>query len=334
MDIVKFTKKLMLIPSPSGQEREIGEFLIKRLESNFKVVRQKVGKRLNILATRGLPKLLLTTHMDTVPGSPEVKESDGYLYGRGACDAKGIIAAMVFASEEAISQGADDFGLLFDVDEEREFLGVRAAIGLVKPKMIVVGEPTNLKMAVNQKGLIGLELKYYGKSASGATPEAGISAIDKLINSLHKLQGARLPENRFLGKTTVNVGKISGGTAANMVADFAQASIEVRTTVPNAEAIKAMNRLFKGKNMDIKYSLEPVVSKKQTVFDKKASNRIILPYFSEMYFWSIVSGIRDVAVFGPGKYEYAHSDKERISKTDLEMGKEAYLRLILKFSGR
>lgn len=185
MKIVNLTRDLLRIPSPSGDERGIGKFLVRRLKKSFNVKIQKVGNRFNILATKGETRLILTTHMDTIPKQLEIKEDDNYLYGRGACDAKGIIAAMICAGEEAIKKGLNNFGILLDVDEEKDFSGVKKAIKLINPGFVIVGEPTDFKIAIGQKGLIGIKIKCFGISASGSS-EKGISAIDKLIEILKK----------------------------------------------------------------------------------------------------------------------------------------------------
>lgn len=325
MSIAELARDLIKIPSPSGEEKTIGEYLARRLEKNFKITLQKVGNRFNLLATRGNPKLILTTHLDTVPKVLEVKEDADYLYGRGACDTKGCMAAMVCAGEEAAKQELTNFGLLFDVSEESDFSGIKEAINLVNPEIVIVGEPTDFKLVRGQKGLIGIKVQCYGKSASGSTPEKGVSAIDKLIEILPKIKAIPWwPEDEILGKTTINIGQICGGTAPNVVADYAEAKIEIRTTKSSKEIRALIEKEIPKENLIIEYDYEFVFTDTKFNFDFE---QIVVPYFTEMYFWAQKA---KTFVFGPGKYEFAHSDDEKISKKDLEKGKAAYLEIIRK----
>jgi len=328
MNVVDLTMDLIKIPSPSGEEKEIGEFLVKRLEKSFNVKKQVVGNRFNILATKGNPRLILTTHIDTVPKQIEIKEDDEWIYGRGACDTKGIIASMISASEEAVRLGYSNFGLLFDVSEESDFLGIKKAVNLVNPELVIVGEPTEFKIVKGQKGLLGLRIKCIGKSAPGSTPEKGISAINELINMLFAIKGLELPFDKELGKTTINIGKINGGTAPNVVADYAEAIMEIRTTRLNEEIINLINKNIPKDSIDILYSFEYVLTD-NILLNKFGFEKIIVPYFTEMYFWSKKT---KSFVFGPGQYEFAHTDNEKIKKKDLEKGKKIYLEFIKTFN--
>lgn len=329
MGTMNLTKELLKIPSPSGKEKLIGEFLVKRLRRNFKVKTQKVGNRFNILATNGKPRVILTTHIDTVPGQLRFREDNNYLYGRGACDAKGIIASMICAGEEAARLGISNFGILLDVSEETDFSGIKKAMNLVDPEVVIVGEPTDFKIVTGQKGLIGIKIKCTGKSAAGSTPEKGSSAINKLIDMLFKLRSKQLPEDKILGKTTLNIGKIEGGSAPNVVADYAEAIVEFRTAKQNQKIINILTNSIPKKNMMIDYSFDPVISKDIKFVNKLNSDKITVPYFTEMYFWSKKA---KTIVFGPGKYKFAHSDDEKIRKKDLEKGKECYLNMIKMFT--
>ena len=173
MKTIELTKELLKIPSESGNEKAIGTFILDRLKKNFKVEIQEIGNRFNIIATKGKPEILLTTHMDTVPKQLELREDNEYLYGRGACDTKSIIAGMIIACEEAIDLGIDNFGILFDVSEETDFSGIKEAINIIDPKIVIVGEPTNFNLVIGQKGLIGIKIICKGKNAPGSTPEKG-----------------------------------------------------------------------------------------------------------------------------------------------------------------
>ena len=316
MDVINLTKELVNIPSPSGSEREIGNFLVQRLNKNFNVKIQKVGNRFNIIATKGVPKLILTTHMDTVPKQIKADEDNNWIYGRGSCDTKGIIACMICASEEAIKLGYSNFGLLFDVSEETDFSGIKKAVKLINTDYIVIGEPTNFKTVIGQKGLIQLKIQCYGKSAPGSTPEIGISAINNLVEIIHKIKGIKFPHDRFLGKTTLNIGKINGGSSPNVVADYAEATIEIRTTKANSTILDILRKVIPKKNLKIIYSYGAILNKNTDFINKFRFDKITVPYFTEMYF---LHKKGKSLVFGPGKYEFAHSENEKIKKKDLSI---------------
>lgn len=329
MKTIELTKELLQISSESGKEKEIGKFLLKRLKRNFNVKIQKVDNRFNILASIGKPEILLTTHIDTVPKQLEVREDKNYLYGRGACDTKSIIVCMIIAGEEAINTGIRNFGILFDVSEETDFSGIKEAVKLVTPKIIIVGEPTDFKLATGQKGLLGIKIKCFGKNAPGSTPEKGRSAINRLIEILYKINKIKLPNNKILGKTSLNIGKINGGIAANVVPDYAEAIIEFRTIKKNEYIMRKIKNLVKNKEFQIIYNFEPVINKGNLPKILKFK-KIIVPYFTEMYFWNK----SNVFVFGPGKYKFAHSDIEKIRKVDVENGKNCYLKILKILSNK
>jgi acetylornithine deacetylase len=328
MDVVRLTKKLVEIPSPSGKEKRIGKFLVNLLKKNFKVTTQNVNGRFNVLATVGQPKLILTAHMDTVPKELKIHEDDKYLYGRGTCDTKGNVAGMICAGEEAIKLKLNNFGILIDVDEETDFSGIKKALDLVEPEIVVVGEPTNLKIAFGQKGLIGIKVRCKGVPAHASTPENGVSAIDKLIDLLQRVKEADLPVDPLLGKTTINIGMISGGVATNVVAASATADLDIRTTRSNKETLAILSRIIGRSNMEVTYSFEHTVT--DSGFIKKLrAERIVAPYFTEMFFWAKKS---KTLIFGAGDFKLAHSDNEKVRKLDLEKGKEMYLQMIKEFT--
>ncbi len=329
MEVLKLARDLIKIPSPSGEEKEICNYLVKRLEKNFDVKIQKVGNRFNILAVKGYPKLILTTHMDTVPKQTSFNEDEIWIYGRGSCDAKGVIASMVCACEEALEKGIKDFGMLFDVGEETDFSGIKKAIDLVNPEIIIVGEPTSFKIVYGQKGLIQLKIRCKGKSAPGSTPEKGISAINILIEILKRLLSNDYPKDALLGDATLNIGKIAGGSAPNVVADYAEAVVEIRTTKPNKDILNIIEKIVPQECLEITCNYEPILNNNISFIEKFRFNKIVVPYFTEMYFWAKKG---KVIVFGPGDYEFAHSDEERIKKEDLVKGKKAYLDMIEAFT--
>ncbi len=328
MNSIALIRELLAISSVSGDERKIGEFLRKRLEQNFTVTIQSVGDRFNILACCGEPRVLLTTHIDTVPGELEIREDEEWLYGRGACDTKGIIAAMICASERAAVEELTGFGLLFDVSEETDFSGITKALSLVSPEIVIVGEPTNFSLGVGQKGLLGVRLRAKGIAAPGATPEFGKNAINSLIEVLEELRIMTLPETS-LGRTTFNIGMIKGGVAANVVPAFAEAVVEFRTTTKNKEVLALLGSIL---NNDVEvvvdYSYELALLCDMNIFKSFGLKEEVASFFTEMYFWAPLC---KAAVFGPGNYCFAHGDEEKIRKEDVIRGEEEYLRMLRTF---
>ena len=320
--------ELLRIPSPSGCETVIAEFLERRLAKTFTVERQRVGTRWNLLAMNGTPRVLFTTHMDTVPGGPPVREDADAIYGRGACDAKGSIAAMVVAIERAAKDGLTDFGLLLDVGEEDDFCGVNEAVKFLRPEVVVLGEPTDGKAVIGQKGLLGVRIRCEGKSAHGSTPGLGVSAIDALMRMLVSLSSMELPYDIVLGKTTMNVGLVNGGSSANMVAQTAEATIEYRLTVPTREFEPMLRERIasaelSGVKIDVEtlYTFDPVRPSASAFLRELSFNADIVPYFTELWFWS---GARMAFVYGPGESKYAHTDEERILRRELRDAVEIY----------
>ncbi|MCL5420349.1 MAG: M20/M25/M40 family metallo-hydrolase [Candidatus Parvarchaeota archaeon] len=324
-ETLKLLRDLMKIPSVSGEEKKIGFFLKERLAENFKVKVQKVGNRANILAVIGKPKLLLTAHMDTVPGKLKIYEDTNFVYGRGSCDAKGTIASMITAAESAAGKGLRDFGLLFDVDEENNFEGIKKAINTVKPEFIVVGEPSSMRLINGQKGLLQLKLTEEGKSAPASMPSAGKSAINSIVFDIQSLLKLKLPVSRYLGKTTLNVGRIEGGKAPNVVADFASATVDIRTIGKNKAVIRQVRKAVGKAKLSVEMDFSPVFTDALELSRKLGIKTGVMPYFTEMYFWNKLA---KTVVFGPGDYRYAHASSEKIQKKQLLNAVRVYFDII------
>ena len=196
------------------------------------------------------PDVVLSTHMDTVPPFFGCTEDDEFLYGRGACDAKGILAAQVAAAERLREAGVK-VGLLFVVGEERDSAGAKVANANPRgSRFLINGEPTGNHLALATKGALRVELRAHGRMAHSAYPELGESAIAKLVEALHDVLAMPLPiEPEFgeAGATTVNIGLISGGYAPNVIADKAEAHLLVRTVGPSQEIKDAITRVVAGR---------------------------------------------------------------------------------------
>src|SRR5690349_19524900 len=236
MNPFELTKRLMSIPSVTGTEREIGEYLSSHLGSlGYRVERQHVaGDRFNVFAFAGEGRVMFCTHLDTVPPATiPVREDDDFLYGRGACDTKGIIAAMLEAGDRLRRQGITNFGFMFLIAEETDSSGAKAANTLKwNSEYVIVGEPTQNLLARAQKGTFILNLQASGRAAHSGYPEHGVSAIKKLFDVLSDCEAADWGNDPVFGKGSFNVGVLQGGQAANIVPPNATASIMIRTVEP------------------------------------------------------------------------------------------------------
>src|SRR6266516_4940763 len=213
MDPFALTRSLIDIESLTGREKAAGEFLYgtpskRDAPSAGAVERMEVSPdRFNVLATWGTPVVTLSTHMDTVPPFFPSSEDDEFIRGRGACDTKGIIAAMISAAENLLAAGTRNFGLLFVVGEERNSAGAKAAAANPRgSRFLINGEPTENRLALGSKGALRYEIMAHGKLAHSAYPELGHSAIHTLLDVLHDVRKIPLPEDPLLGRSTLNIG--------------------------------------------------------------------------------------------------------------------------------
>src|SRR5579863_10141160 len=245
LDPLDLTRRLVDIESVTYNEGAVGEYLDALLkERGFAVERTEVaqppqsrysGPRFNLYASYGeRPEVVLSTHMDTVPPFISSSEDDLFLYGRGACDAKGIMAAQL-AAVERLREAGVAAGLLFVVGEERDSAGAREAN--LHPKgsrFLINGEPTDNRLALASKGALRVIVRATGKMAHSAYPELGDSAIHKLVEALHKIRAIELPVTKDVGPSTLNIGQIHGGHAPNVIADRAEAHILIRLEIGRA----------------------------------------------------------------------------------------------------
>src|SRR5271170_4794882 len=262
LDPLDLTRRLVDIESLTYNEGAVGEYLDGFLqERGFTVERTAVpqppqsshtgshysGPRFNLYAGTGKrPDVVLSTHMDTVPPFLPSREDDLFLYGRGSCDAKGIIAAQVAAAERLREAGVA-VGLLFVVGEERDSAGARVAN--LHPKgsrFLINGEPTDNRLALASKGALRAEVRAHGTMAHSAYPELGDSAVHKLVRVLERLLALPLPSVDGVGPSTLNIGVIEGGRAPNVIADAAAAQVLIRLVGPSDETRKAVEQAAAG----------------------------------------------------------------------------------------
>jgi acetylornithine deacetylase len=281
--------------------------------------------RPNLFATTGAePRVVLCTHLDTVPPFIGSHDDGEFISGRGACDSKGILAAQIAAAERLRADGLAEVGLLYVVDEEMGSLGARAANAHPRARecrYVVVGEPTDNKLAVGCKGSLRLALRTSGTGGHSAYPERGTSAIDALLPILTDLRGVSWPVDSFFGDTTVNIGVVAGGTRSNVLATDARADLHFRL-VTDVEAVRQPLEETVAGRAEIEYlSVTPPV------------RLMALPGFEQC----VVGFTTDTAhlghwgtplLLGPGSILEAHTAHERIAKAELSRGVDLYVRLV------
>jgi acetylornithine deacetylase len=234
MDLFALARQLIDIPSVTGNEAEVGQFLAGRLdELGYTVEQQPVeGQRCNVIATTiAPPRIVFATHIDTVPPHISSSEDADNIYGRGSCDAKGIIAAQIFAAEKLRAEGINEIGFLFTVDEEMGSIGATAANAhplAAECRYLINGEPTDNKMATGTKGSLRFTISSTGRAAHSAYPEHGESAIEKLLDVLESIRRCQWPNDAIFGETTCNMGTIRGGTRPNVIPAEAEAELQIR----------------------------------------------------------------------------------------------------------
>src|SRR5271163_4223482 len=258
MDLFALTRRLIDIESITPNESAVGDFLCDELPRRGLNARKMLveGVRANVLATwpgHDRPEIVFSTHMDTVPPFITSSEDDGRIYGRGACDAKGIIAAQIAAAERLRQQGIY-VGLLFVVGEERDSLGAQVANENPSPacRFLVNGEPTENRIALASKGTLRVEVTAKGRMAHSAYPELGDSAIDKLIPALSRLRAMPLPSDPKVGPCTLNIGLIEGGRAPNVIPDYAHADLLYRL-VGSSEDLRQQIRATAGDRVEVTF---------------------------------------------------------------------------------
>jgi acetylornithine deacetylase len=335
MDPIALTVRLVDIESTTGNEAAVGEFLLHELAGlGFQVHKMPVPfppeieargrERFNVYASaRQSPEVVFSTHMDTVPPFIPAREDDQRIYGRGACDAKGIIAAQIAAAVRLRDAGKN-VGLLYVVGEERDSLGAMIANQHAPhphPRFLINGEPTENHLAVASKGSLRVQLTAMGRMAHSAYPELGESAIDKLIEALQRLRTMTLPVNPDVGPATLNIGVIEGGRAPNVIPDFARAQLQYRLVGASgplrADIEDSVFDLAKPE-----FVLEIPFVKLRTVPgipSMVAAFTTDIPHLSN---WGAP------LLIGPGSIHVAHTDREYIEKSELLHAVDVYCRIV------
>jgi acetylornithine deacetylase len=322
LDPVKLTRTLVDIDSTTYTEGVVGHFLAEFLtDRDFAVEKSAVAQpalsksaseRFNIYA--GLPgerpDVVLSTHMDTVPPWFGSREDEAYIYGRGSCDAKGIIAAQIAAAERLRNSGVKA-GLLFLVGEERDSAG--AKIANLAPKgsrYLINGEPTDNRLALASKGALRASIRATGRMAHSAYPELGESAVNKLIAALSRVLDVELPVVEDVGPSTLNIGMIEGGRAPNVIPDHAEAQILVRLVGDSKATRAALTEAVAGL-AEIDFTLEIPFMRLRNI---EGMQTMVAAFTTDV---PALTNWGEPLLLGPGSIHVAHTPDERLSKQEL-----------------
>jgi len=329
IDIVALTRALVDIDSTTGREAEAGRWLADGLRGRgLAVTEQPVDDtRFNIIAapprqTSDLrlqtSSVVLSTHYDCVPPFFPSRIDGDRLHGRGACDAKGILAAQVAAADRLWREGESRVGLLFVVGEERGSDGARTANEAANgSRYLVDGEPTDNRLGVATRGILRLKLRAIGRAAHSSFPELGDSAIDKLIDALVDLRSIELPRDDVLGRTHYTVGLIAGGVAPNVVSPSAEAEVMFRTVSAGTDIRRAIEALEARLTIEHVIEVPPVTLTVVPGFDTA-----VFPYTTDIPF---LAAWGEPLLFGPGSIYAAHTADEFVSIAELHAAADHYV---------
>jgi len=333
MHVFELTRQLIDIESITSNEREMGDVLFGYLAEMARrhggqIERMPVeAGRDNVFVRFGDPIVTLSTHMDTVPPFIPSHEDEDRIWGRGACDTKGIIAAMITAAEALLAAGVRNFGLLFVVGEERNSAGAYVAAQNPRgSRFLINGEPTENQLALGSKGALRHEIIAEGRMAHSAYPELGDSAILKLLNSLERIRQIELPVDEMLGPSTLNIGTIGGGRAPNVIPDQARAETFIRVVGDVTEVREQMAR-----------AAQPDCEAKEILFIPAVRLGSLSGFAT-----TVVAFTTDIPAFngtwgqpfliGPGSIHVAHTSGEFIPKRQLLEAVNLYQQMVRRLS--
>jgi acetylornithine deacetylase/succinyl-diaminopimelate desuccinylase-like protein len=330
MDVIAFTRQLVDIESITGNEALVGEVVHSELSGlGYDAEKLPVeGTRCNVYAVsphQPKPTIVFSTHMDTVPPFIPSSEDATRIYGRGSCDAKGIIAAEIAAAERLREQGIH-VGLLFLVGEERNSLGAQVA-NQHSPgcKFLVNGEPTENRMATASKGTLRVNVIAEGRMAHSAYPELGDSAIDKLLEALHRLRAMKLPVAEGIGPCTLNIGVIEGGRAPNVIPDKARAQILYRLIGPTEQLRREVEQAVAGLAR-VEFILEIPFLRLRTLDGLPTMVAAFTTDIPALTNWG------EPLLIGPGSIHVAHTEGEYIEKKQLLDAVDVYCSIAKKLA--
>lgn len=329
IDPLAFTRRLIDVPSPTEFENAIGELLEQELTRlGFTTRRQDVtATRFNLYASTGAaPRVILNSHIDTVPPWFASSEDDEHIHGRGACDTKGVIAAMIAAGERLLARGIRDFAYLFVVGEETDSIGAKQAnlaFADLGSEYVVVGEPTESMFARASKGALTCTIRFEGMAAHSAYPHLGDSAINRMVAAIAEINRADWGTHEVLGKATVNVGVVRGGEKPNIIPALAECELIFRlVTTPE----------------QVQEQIEDILAQHAGTITLSRGNPPQFMIVPEGQKSTVVAFNTDVPwlgnlgkplLFGPGSILDAHGSRERMSKRELLAAIDTYEEIVI-----
>jgi acetylornithine deacetylase len=321
---IPFARRLIDIPSPTDHETDAATFLFDELSRlGYDCRKQAVTEtRFNVYAAAGgRPRVVLNSHIDTVPPWIESSEDDEFLYGRGACDTKGVIAAMLAAGERLRANGTRDFAFLFVVGEETDSIGAKsanAAFADLGSEYVLVGEPTESKFARASKGALTCFVRFEGVAGHSAYPERGESAINKMVAAIAEINATDWGRHDVLGHATVNVGVVRGGEKPNVIPGWAECEMIFRT-VSDIEQVRAQLAVLlseHGGAITLSRGNAP-----QFMVVPEGAPSVVVAFNSDV---PHLGALGKPLLFGPGSILDAHGPNERIAKRDLIAAIDVY----------
>jgi acetylornithine deacetylase len=323
VDPVSLARRLIDIDSTTGREQDVAALLAAHLrQRGYSVLEQPLkDRRSNVIAAVGEPRVVFSTHFDCVPPFFPSRTDGDRLYGRGACDAKGILAAQVAAAERLRAAGETRVGLVFVAGEERGSDGAVAANQIAsQSKYLINGEPTDNRLAIATRGVFRVWLKATGRAAHTGYPELGESAIEKLLDVLLSMRTATWPDDELLGTTHYTVGLLSGGVAPNVVPPHAEAEVIFRT-VGSHDEVRRLLRQVIADRVEIEEVVEVPPVRLQTL---PGFSTGVFAYTTDI---PLLSQWGTPLLLGPGSIHVAHTDQEHISISELRKAVDLYERL-------
>lgn len=338
--LLKLHRTLVEYESISGNEEDVAAWLAEYLElAGLTVELQQVAEhRQNVYAYLGTTKdteVVLTSHIDTVPPYIDYFVNGTEIHGRGTCDAKGSVATQIIAFLELVKSKQikeGDVSLLFVVGEENTGIGMTTAsheLG-AKWEYAIFGEPTEGKLGVGHKGIFLFDIEVFGRASHSGYPELGVSATEILVPILHKLQTMEFPRSDLLGPTTVNVGQILAGVAANVVPAYAKATVAIRVAADFDEVVRLVHSVVDGVE-----HVAPITSRgthpQFLDFEVPGFESIVLAYTTDVPNLSLP--LKKRYLYGPGSIHVAHGDNEFVENEDLIEAVGGYKRLVIHALG-
>lgn len=327
--VIDLASQLIQIPTLSGQEQPGIALLAERFSNTgWQITEMPVApQRSNLLITIGTPRIIYTTHIDVVPGAPELfspRIEGGRLYGRGACDAKGILVCMLAAISRLRALGCRDLGVLVVVGEEDDGIGARTAAKDLAGRGIrylVNGEPTECAFAAAERGGLGFEIKVTGRAVHSGYPELGVDANRALLLLAQELLSQSYGRDPALGEATINIGQITAGIGPSIVSPQATMGVLIRSVSDHAPLKRQIAQRIAGRGeITWTYDCPPV-----TMFVPEGQRSITVKYCSDIPGFAPLGAVP--LMYGPGSIHQAHTKDEFVEIEQLVQAIDGYVKL-------